>query len=50
MVELTEEEQQRILESPPRGTWAIILLIGLALLAGWLFFFFEIFMSHGPVN
>lgn len=47
--ELSEEEQRRILESPPKGTWAIILIIGLGLLLGWLYFFFGIFMSHGPV-
>ena len=50
MSELTEDEQQRILEAPPRGTLATILPIGLALLAGWLYFFFNLFMSHGPVN
>ena len=48
--ELTEEEQRRILESPPKGTWVIILIIGLALLAAWLYFFFGVFFSHGPVN
>jgi hypothetical protein len=47
--ELTEEQKREILEAPPRGTWAIILLIGLAMLAGWLYFFFGLFMSHGPV-
>ena len=47
---LTEEEQRRILEAPPRGTWAIILVVGLAMLAGWLYFFFGLFVSHGPVN
>ena len=50
MSELTEEEQRRIMESPPKGTWATLLVIGLLLLAGWLYFFFGLFMSHGPVN
>ncbi len=49
MAALSEEEQKHILESPPRGTWAIILVIGAALLLGWLYFFFGVFMSHGPV-
>ena len=50
MNELTEEQQRRILESPPRGTWALILLIGLGMLAAWLYFFFGVFLGHGPVN
>lgn len=50
MTDLTDEEQRQILESPPRGTWAVILVIGIAMLLGWLYFFFGLFMSHGPVN
>jgi hypothetical protein len=44
------EEEKRILEEPPRGTWAIILVIGIGMLAAWLYFFFGIYMSHGPAN
>ena len=50
MAELSEEEQKAILESPPKGTWAVLLVIGLAMLAGWLYMFFGVFMSHGPVS
>lgn len=50
MSQLTEEEQRRILEGPPRGTWAVILVIGIAMLLSWLYFFFGLFMSHGPVR
>jgi hypothetical protein len=50
MTDLTEEEQRRILATPPKGTLAIILLIGLGLILAWLYFFFGLFMSHGPVN
>lgn len=50
MSELTDEEQRRIMESPPKGTWAIILIIGFSILAAWLYFFFGVFVSHGPVN
>ena len=49
MSEMSDEEQRRILEAPPRGTWALILAIGLAMLVGLLYFFFGLFMSHGPV-
>lgn len=50
MREMTEEERRRIMESPPKGTWAIILIIGLSMVAAWLYFFFGVFMSHGPIN
>jgi hypothetical protein len=50
MAELSEDEQRRILESPPKGTWAVILVIGIAMLLSWLYFFFGLFMSHGPVS
>lgn len=49
LTELSEDEQRRILEAPPRGTYAAILVIGIAMLVSWLYFFFGIFMSHGPV-
>ncbi|MCB1792089.1 MAG: hypothetical protein KDJ27_03035 [Gammaproteobacteria bacterium] len=45
----SSDEERQILEAPPRGTWAIILVIGVAMLLGWLYFFFGLFMSHGPV-
>jgi hypothetical protein len=50
MNELSEEKQRQILEAPPRGTYAVILVIGIAMLLAWLYFFFGLFMSHGPVN
>ncbi len=50
MTELSEDEQRRILEAPPKGTWAVILVIGIAMLLSWLYFFFGLFMSHGPVS
>lgn len=50
MNELSETEQQEILNSAPRGTWA--LLIGMAVLfsLGWGFFYFGLFLAHGPVH
>jgi hypothetical protein len=50
MTELSDEEQRRILEAPPRGTYAVILVIGIGMLLAWLYFFFGLFMSHGPVS
>ena len=50
MSELTPEEEKRILEAPPKGTWALMLLLALSLLAGWLLMYFGRFLSHGPIS
>jgi hypothetical protein len=50
MSELTPEEEKRILETPPKGTWALMLLLALGLLAGWLLMYFGRFLPHGPVS
>lgn len=50
MKQLTDEEQRKIMESPPKGTLAIILLFGAIFTIAWLMMFFVRFLSHGPVN
>lgn len=50
MSNLSAEEEQKILESAPKGTFTLMLLVGLAMGAGWLFFFFGLFLPHGTVN
>ena len=50
MSRLTTEEKQEILKTPPKGTFALMLLVGALLLGGWLFMFFSMFLEHGPVN
>ena len=50
MSEMTPEEERRILEAPPKGTWVLMLLLALALLAGWALMYFARFLSHGPVS
>ena len=50
MNQLTPEEEKKILDSPPLGTFALLLLVGALLLAGWAFMFFGMFLQHGPVN
>lgn len=47
---LTPEEEQRAIAEAPKGTWAILLTYGLISLVAWLFMFFGVFLSHGPVN
>jgi hypothetical protein len=50
VADLTEEEKKRILESAPKGTWALLLGFGLISTLAWLYFFFGLFLSHGPVR
>ena len=50
MNRLTPEEEQARLAGTPKGTFALMLLVGLLLFAGWAFMFFSMFLQHGPVN
>jgi hypothetical protein len=50
MTPLSEEEQRQIIESPPRGTFALIVVYGLIMGAAWLALYFGRFLAHGPVN
>ena len=50
MHQLSPEEEKRILESPPLGTFALMLLIGALMFAGWAYMFFGMFLKHGPIN
>jgi len=50
MEQLSEEEQQKILESPPKGTLAVILVYAAIFIVTWLFMYFGRFLAHGPVN
>lgn len=50
MAELREEEKRRILESPPRGTWAILLVFAVLFLAAWMFMYFGVFLPRGPIS
>jgi hypothetical protein len=50
MNQLTPEEEKKILDSPPIGTFALMLLLGAVMFAGWLYMFFGMFLEHGPIN
>jgi hypothetical protein len=50
MGELTPEEERKAIESAPRGTFALLLLFALLMVAGWAFMFFYRFLQHGPVS
>lgn len=50
MRKLTPEEKQGILENPPRGTFALLLIFAVLFLAGWLLLYFGRYMVLGPVS
>ena len=50
MNQLSTEEEKKILNSPPLGTFALMLLIGALMFAGWLYMFFGMFLEHGPIS
>lgn len=47
---MSEEEQKKILHSPPKGTFLIILIFGVIFTLAWLGLYFGRFLPHGPVN
>ena len=50
MIKLTREEKKDILESPPRGTFTLLLIFAVLFLAGWLLLYFGRYMVLGPVS
>lgn len=50
MEKLSEEEEKKILESPPRGTWAIMFIYAVLFVLGYLYFWFGLFLPRGGVN
>lgn len=50
MSELSPEEEKRILESPPKGTFAVMFIYGVIVGVAWLGLYFGRFLAHGPVN
>jgi len=47
---LPEEEKRRILESPPKGTWALMLIVAAGMAAAWLFLYSGVFIPRGAVQ
>lgn len=50
MKPLNEEEHKAILESAPVGTFALMAVVLGAMLIGWLFLYFGVFLPRGMVN
>lgn len=50
MNDLSPEEEKAILEGPPRGTFAVLILYALIFAVAWLALYFGRFLAHGPVS
>lgn len=50
MAQHSPEEDKAVLQTPPKGTWALMLLVAGGFLVVWLVLYFGFFLAHGPVN
>lgn len=50
MSQLTPEEEEKILHSAPKGTFALLLVFAAIFMGGWLYMYLLMFLKHGPVN
>jgi len=49
-MQLSSEQEKEILNSLPRGTYALAVVYAVLFMAGWLAMWFGLFVAHGPVN
>lgn len=50
MDQLSEEERQKIIHSPPVGTWALMVIVSLSMMAAWLFIYYGVFIPRGAID
>jgi hypothetical protein len=50
MSNLTEEERKQILNGPPVGTWALMLMVSAGMLIAWLFLYYGVFIPRGTIH
>jgi len=48
--QLSEEQEREIIESAPKGTWALLLAYSALVLIGWAALYFGRFLAAGPIN
>ena len=49
MGNLSPEEEKKILESTPKGTMTLLMVMAVLFMLGW-FYLLDKFLSHGPVS
>ena len=50
MSKLTPEEEQKVLATPPKGTFALLLVFATLFLVCWLLLYFGRYMVLGQIN
>ena len=50
MSDLSEEERNQILNSPPMGTWALMLMVSAGMVIAWLFLYYGVFIPRGTIH
>ena len=50
MSQLSEEERQKIINSSPIGTWALMLTVSVGMVAAWLFLYYGVFLPRGAID
>ncbi len=50
MKKLSPEEEQKILDGPHKGTFALLLAYGAVILVAWFFLYFARYMALGPAS
>ncbi|MGZ4960005.1 MAG: hypothetical protein ACXV7J_12165 [Methylomonas sp.] len=50
MSQLSKEEREKIINSPPVGTWALMLIVGAGMVVAWLFLYYGVFLPRGAID
>lgn len=50
MTDPSNDDEKKILESSPKGTLTLLIIFAIASIIGWLYMYFGMFLTHGPVN
>ena len=50
MNQLNEEQEREIMESAPKGTWALLLAYSVIVFIAWAAMYFGRFLPAGPIN
>lgn len=50
MSDPSKDDEKKILESSPKGTLTLLIIFAIASMLGWLYMYFGMFLTHGPVN
>lgn len=50
MSNVTPEEEEKILNGAPRGTYALLLAFAAFFMGGWIYMYFYMFLTHGPIS